>query len=292
MRNSSYIKFLVLLLFVFVCAISFAQSSYSPRQLKKETKITIDYLTQKYRGCENMPTGELMIKVALEFLDKPYVSNTLEVNKREKLVLNESQFDCTTFAENCLALSRTIKNETKKQHGLALYKKELMKIRYRNGKMKGYTSRLHYFSDWIFDNEQKGIVKNMSCELGAFPFNNYVDYMSAHAGEYKMLANSKKDISKTKFIEENISKRNSCYIPKGELMNFEDKINDGDIIGITTNIPGMDMAHVVLAYHQNGRLHIIHASLKYKKVVISTETLDEYLMNRKDATGIMVARPQ
>lgn len=291
MKNSNYIKLFILFQLVFICNLSFSKSNYSPRQLKRETKITLDYLTQKYRSCGNMPTGELMIKIALEFLDKPYVGNTLEVYKSEKTILNLSQFDCTTFAENCLAISRIIKSERKKQN-LQSFKKELTKIRYRNGNRNGYTSRLHYFSDWINDNEQKNIVMNISNQLGAFKFNNFVDYMSTHSSEYKMLANKSKDINKIKIIESNISQRTSFYIPKNELTNYENKIQDGDIIGITTNIPGMDMSHVVLAYHQNGQLHFIHASLKFHKVIISSETLVEYLTNRQDATGIMVARPQ
>lgn len=290
MQFSQYLKSIILLQLVFICTFTFAKTTYSQNRLENEARYTISYLTQKYANQKNVRTGELMIKVALEFLDKPYVGNTLEVNKNEKIILNLSQFDCTTFAENCLALSRIIKNGSKYQQ-LKSFKKELINIRYRSGKIKGYPSRLHYFSDWMYDNEQKNIVENISCKLGAFSFNNYVDYMSENSSKYKMLANKNKDIHKTKLIEKNISKRNSCYIPKNELTNYEDKILDGDIIGITTKIPGMDMAHVVLAFHQNEKLHIIHASLKYKKVVISRETLMQYLMNREDATGIMIARP-
>ncbi len=290
MQFSKYLKSFILLQFVFISTITFAKTTYSQNKLTNEAKYTINYLTQKYANQKNVRTGELMIKIALEFLNKPYVGNTLEVNRSEKIILNLSQFDCTTFAENCLALSRIIKNGSKSQQ-LKSFKKELTNIRYRSGKIKGYPSRLHYFSDWMYDNEQKNIIENISCKLGAFSFNNYVDYMSVNSTKYKMLANKNKDIRKTKLIENNISKRNSCYIPKNELVKYEYEILDGDIIGITTKIPGMDMAHVVLAYHQNGKLHIIHASSKYHKVVISSETLVEYLMNREDATGIMVARP-
>ncbi len=290
MQNTQLLKFFIILHFIIVSNVSFAKTSYTQNELTNEAKHTINYLSQKYANQRNLSTGELIIKVALEFLDKPYVGNTLEINKKENIILNLSQFDCTTFAENCLAISRVIKSKSKTKN-LKTFKKELTTIRYRNGNLKGYTSRLHYFSDWIYDNEQKKIVKNISCELGAFAFNNYVDYMSVNSAKYKMLANKSKDIYKTKIIEDKISKRNSCYIPKNELVKYEHEILDGDIIGITTKIPGMDMAHVVLAYHQNGQLHIIHASLKHKKVVISNETLQEYLMNREDATGIMVARP-
>jgi hypothetical protein len=134
-------------------------------------------------------------------------------------------------------------------------------------------------------------VKNITCEIVATPFNNYVDFMSTHVSDYKILKENPDFLPHTQQIEKAISARKSCYIPKADITKYESKIQDGDIIGITTNIKGMDIAHVVLAYHYNGELHILHASSKLKKVVISTETLSEYINNRIDATGIMVARP-
>jgi len=53
----------------------------------------------------------------------------------------------------------------------------------------------------------------------------------------------------------------------------------------------MDISHVVIAIHKAGRIHLMHASLKYKKVIVSTETLEQYLNTYKSITGIMVARP-
>lgn len=35
----------------------------------------------------------------------PYVAHTLEINKKEKLVINLRQLDCTTYVENVVALS-------------------------------------------------------------------------------------------------------------------------------------------------------------------------------------------
>lgn len=287
---SKYIKILMLFLFVILTSVCFSRNSYTQYQLSYDAKNILSYLTLKYSNQKNIPTGDLVIKIALEFLDRPYFPNTLEVNKYERLIVNLNQFDCTTLAENCLAMSRYIK-KGEYSNNLRSFIKELTFIRYRNGKIKGYTSRLHYFSDWIYQNQEKNVVQDLSYKIGSYQFNNFVNYMSVHSTKYKMLANKKKEIYKTKIIENQISKRNSYYIPKNELVNYEHLIKDGDIIGITTNITGMDMSHVVLAYHQNEELHIIHASLKYGKVMISKETLEEYLMNRKDATGIMIARP-
>ena len=290
MKPGKYPKSIFILLFFSIGLVTFAKTSYNQHEITNQTISTINYLTQKYANQKDLPTNKLLIKVALEFLDKPYVRNTLEVNNNEKIIVNLSQFDCTTFAENCLAISRIIKNNGINQD-VESFKMELTKIRYRNGNLQGYTSRLHYFSDWMYDNEQKKIVENISCKLGAFPYRSYVNYMSINSSKYRMLANKSNDIRLTKLIENNISRRNGYYVPKNQLIKYENKILDGDIIGITTNIPGLDMSHVVIAYHQNGQLHFIHASSKYGKVIISSETLTEYLMNHKDATGVMIARP-
>jgi hypothetical protein len=283
------IKFLasILLLHLSITTI-FSQSNLSDTELESNAIKTFDEIVSKYKYDNYYSINNLMLKIGHEFLGKPYVGYTLEKNENEQLVVNLSEFDCTTFAENCLALARTLKNPV---CTFDSFKKELTKIRYRNGELTDYTSRLHYFSDWIFDNEKKNIVRNISCEAGNVPFNNYVDYMSQHSESYKMLKNRLNFVNIISATEKEISARQSCYIPKGEIQKYESQIQDGDILGITTNIKGMDISHVVLAIFENEHLHILHASSKYMKVVVSTETLSQYLANRKDATGIIVARP-
>ena len=49
--------------------------------------------------------------IARQFLDKPYVAHTLEVNDREQLVVNTRQLDCTTLVETVTALKLCIAND-------------------------------------------------------------------------------------------------------------------------------------------------------------------------------------
>lgn len=278
----------MLLSFWFVNCVAYSQTTGISDDLNRKNQQIFMDVAEKFKPLKDSAINVLVVKIGIHFLGAPYVANTLEINKSEQLVVNLSEFDCTTFAENCLALARTLKSP---EVSFDRFKKELLKIRYRNGQLTDYTSRLHYFSDWIYNNEQKKIVKNKSCEMGNFRFDNTVNYMSKHVKEYKMLNNHADLIRKTVAVENEISKRNSCYIPKNEIANHQNEIQSGDILGITTNIPGMDMAHVVIAIFQNGQLHILHASSKEHKVVISPVTLVGYLAHREDATGIMVARP-
>jgi hypothetical protein len=73
-------------------------------------------------------------------------------------------------------------------------------------------------------------------------------------------------------------------------MRFEDGIRDGDIIAITTNRVGLDVQHAGLATRVKNRIHLLHASSKEGKVVVSQKTLYRYLMQSQIRSGIIVAR--
>jgi hypothetical protein len=121
-------------------------------------------VTEQFRDEKQTPPGELMVKVGSFFLETPYVANTLETEGEERLVINLREMDCTTFAENCLALTRTIQS---KRPGVDQFWQELARVRYRNAKINGYTSRLHYTTDWIFNNQQKKLVQDVTADISA-----------------------------------------------------------------------------------------------------------------------------
>ena len=214
------------------------------------------------------------------------IGHTLEIEP-EQLVINLRELDCTTFAENVLAISRTIKSENPSFENFA---KELQHIRYHNGNIDGYTSRIHYFSDWIYENNGKGLVKDISRETANTPYPLKVNFMSTHPESYLQLKDSKL-IPVIEKQEKMISSRQMYFIPEEKLAGVENLLKDGDIAGITTKIEGMDISHVVLLVKKDGRVHILHASSTANKVILSEETLEDYLKNSKMATGIMVARP-
>ncbi len=233
-------------------------------------------------------TGALVVKIALFFLETPYVANTLEKGDTEKLVINLREMDCSTFAENCLALARTVQM---KRPDFRKFTVELENIRYRGGIRNGYVSRLHYFSDWIYDNDQKKVVRSVSQDISHMLVPNQVNFMSTHPGSYPQLKKNPGLIAGIAEQEKEISNRMTWFIPKDKLAEAGENLQDGDIIGITTGIEGLDVSHVVIAWRNNGRLCFIHASSKENKVVTSAETLGEYLLHSKLSTGVMVARP-
>ncbi len=211
----------------------------------------------------------------------------LQPIEKEVLVINLKQFDCVTFIENMIALTQTRRSAVVPTY--KTYKKNITNIRYRNG-IVGYAERLHYFSDWLFENEKRGILKNITEELGGEAYPKSVFYMSLKRDTLYGNMADPETFEAVKTVEEAITKREKFYIPKERVADMESKIKDGDIIAITNRLDGMDMAHTGLAMRKNGRVYMLHASSKYKKVVLTETPLADYLLGNKGQTGIMIGR--
>lgn len=264
------------------------ESLISSIEFNPHDKIIVEKILTDLNNDKETSTGLLIVKVGKLLLGTPYVGSTLEVGDAEKLVVNLRQLDCTTFAENCLALARTIQT---KQPTFERFTKELLAIRYRDGRLNEYPSRLHYFSDWIYNNSQKGYVLSLSEQIANTPISKKIDFMTQHVSNYSALKAHPEFIKIIASQEAEISNRKTFYIPKEKFSQVESELQDGDILGITTTMSGMDISHVVIALRIDGRIHIMHASQLAMKVIISTETLEENLNSAKSRTGIMVARP-
>ncbi len=238
-------------------------------------------------SLRNLPLNEVIAEVGNTFMGTPYVAGTLDENSNsEELVIKITGLDCVTFVENALIFSRLIKEG---RSDFEDYKAELEKIRYRDGKNTGYTSRLHYFSDWIYNNEQKGIMRDITKEIGGELYSKKIDFMTTHRNSYKQLS-SDENWSEMKNIENNINSRDIYYIPKENISSFYDSLQTGDIIGITSTIAGLDVAHTGYVYKKDGKVYLMNASLKDKKVEISPVELQDYIMANTKQGGIIVAR--
>ena len=248
---------------------------------------TIQSLLEKFHTEKEAPVNQLMVRIGQEFLGTPYVAATLEHGKEEPLTVEADALDCTTFAETVFALSRTLKSD---DNSFARFARELEKIRYRNGKRDGYLSRLHYFSDWIYDSRQKGMTSEPALEIGS-PLDVEVNFMSSHPESYPVLKANPELIGEIAKQETEVSARDYFFIPKAEVEAKEQFLREGDIAGITTSIKGLDIAHVGILINVEGRIHLMHASTTTNQVIISEEPLADLLQNKKSYTGIMLARP-
>ncbi|MEZ5073091.1 MAG: DUF1460 domain-containing protein [Bacteroidales bacterium] len=238
-------------------------------------------------GLEDAPMGTLVVEAGRFFLGTPYVAHTLE-REQEVLVINLRELDCTTFGETCLAIARTVKSG---DQTFGRYAAELEKIRYRDGTMDGYPSRLHYFCDWIGNNAQKGIVADLSGEIAQFPLEAGIHFMSTHPDSYAQLKADSTLVPVIAAQEARLNGFTRYYLPEEELAGLKEQIQSGDILGITTNIDGLAIQHVTIAVWKDDDLHILHASSAAEEVVLSEGTLEDYLAGSKTGTGVMVARP-
>ena len=236
------------------------------------------------------PIGDVITAVGKKFLGTEYVGFAIEKEGEEQLVIHLSGLDCTTFLENALVFSRLIKSG---RTDFTDYQKELTYVRYRDGIIDEYPSRLHYFSDWIFNNTEKGIVKDISEEIGGTGIKFNVGFMSDNPDKYLHLAETPEFIPVIKKQEEEINLREYHYIPNSMVEKLEGKINNGDLIAITTNLKGLDIGHVGIAVKMDdGRIHFLHAPLAGAKVQITKDPLPVYLSKVKKHTGVIVLRPQ
>jgi len=238
-------------------------------------------------SLKNESIGKIIVEIGKQFIGTDYIEHSLEVGDKEDLVVNLRNFDCTTFLDNSLVLARLVK---KNDSSFTDYINELTHERYRNGTLNKYTSRLHYFSDWLYDAEKRGMIENISKEIGGKIYSKKIFFMSKNKNFYKQLSNEKY-IKEIKLTEKEINKRKYYYIPKEMISKVEGKIRTGDLIAITTSIEGLDIAHVGIAIKmEGGRIHYLHAPNVGQQVKISDKPLSDYLMNNRSQTGIMVAR--
>lgn len=276
---------LSILTFLFLNASLFAQET---TVCSLESRKRLEKLLQDFSqgNASAKPTQELISEIGKSFLGTAYVEKTLELPGEEKLVINLLGLDCTTYLESVIGLAQTIQEQNYSFEG---FEQKLEQLRYLNGKNSGYSSRLHYFSDWIYENQQKGLLKDITKEIGGETYPNQPSFMSENPRFYPQLADLAQ-VEKIKERETIIKTRPYFFIPKDKIETLENQIETGDLIAITTPLKNLDIVHVGFAIRQNGRIHLMHASSVSKKVEISTLPLSEYLLGNKSQSGIMVSR--
>ena len=234
-------------------------------------------------SCRTLHFAKKMVGV-------PYVAGTLDGNDEEQLVVHVDQLDCTTFVETVLALSIADKRAARSFDG---FKRALTDVRYRDGILDGYASRLHYFSDWIRNNERMGFIKECTSETACSqPKELWLDFMTTHVDSYLPMKKNPALVEVMASIEKTWQGVEIFYIPKDKLQLSSDelKIKNGDILTITTYIKGLDVVHVGFAFWREGRLHLLHASSVAKKVIEDPLSLYEYSKNKKAHIGVRVIR--
>lgn len=277
-------KFLMTAILVLLCSAP-ALSQYKTDYTEKDVAIFNDYCS-KFKDHDGWSMNKLVVETGKYFLDTPYVNFTLEAKEPEELIVNLRELDCVTFVETTIALARTIKSGDVTFEN---YCNNLRELRYRGGELKDFTSRLHYFSDWIADKEAMGMVEDQTERLGGDPYPIKVNLMSKYPKNYRQLVNNPEFIPVIAQIEDSINKREMFSIPRERADRTKHRLREGYLIATTT--PGMmDVTHVGFVCNVDGKPHFMHASSTGKKVMISEGTLKEYLESVRTMTGFMAVK--
>jgi hypothetical protein len=115
----------------------------------------------------SLPIGERTAAVGRALAGTRYKSYTLEIDDRiEAPSANFYAMDCWTFFEISLAFARML-DEPELRWNPESFLKYIELDRYRGGHCDGtYLSRLHYLEDWLYDNNQRRLVDDLTPELG------------------------------------------------------------------------------------------------------------------------------
>ncbi|HUF11543.1 MAG TPA: N-acetylmuramoyl-L-alanine amidase-like domain-containing protein [Longimicrobiales bacterium] len=236
---------------------------------------------------DTLPFGAMIVRIGESFLGTRYTPGTLEAEGPEHLVINLEELDCVTYIENVLALARIVRAG---EPTWPAFVKELERIRYRDGELDGYASRLHYFSEWISDNESLGLMRNITRDLGGVRLTEAIDFMSTHADLYRQLADSA-TLAQIREMEARLNEQERWYIPEGDLSEAVSRLENGDIIAATSAIDGLDVAHTGFAVRRRDGVYLMHAPLVGKDVQLSETPIDQRIRRIEAQDGIMVARP-
>ena len=247
------------------------------------------------RRIDTLPQGAAMARIGERFVGADYIPSTLEVPGPERLVINLRAFDCVTFVENVIALAWFARRDgaaalADPASARRRYEAYLTTLRYRDGVIAGYPSRLHYFSEWLGDNARRGTLDVISNRFGSRLDVEPIGFMSAHPGSYRQMAEPGV-ASAIVAIEAQLNARGGRrVVPEGEIAAVAAQVQDGDVIAATSTLQGLDVAHTGIAVWHQGKLHLLHAPLVGKSVELSEQPLADRIVSIKAQDGIMVGR--
>src|SRR5437667_6738634 len=184
---------------------------------------------------KSLPIGERTATVGQALVGTRYKHFTLEIDNRiESPSVNFQRMDCWTFFEISLAFARML-DEPEENWTPDRLLHYIEVDRYRGGECTGeYLSRLHYLEDWLADNDRRGLVEDLTRNLGGVSVPHSAREMTVGWRHYRYLAANRSLLGPLRQMEARVSSRPLYQIPKRRVASIEGKLHSGDIIGIVS----------------------------------------------------------
>lgn len=250
--------------------------------------IVINKLLMQGRKSGINEANALIEFYARQLLGTPYVAHTLEADE-EVLTINIHELDCLTFIETLYALTRATLNGRYSWRDFAA---NIENVRYRGGEMGDYSSRIHYISEWIIDNNVRGNLVEVTPDL---PHVDYmiknIDYMTHHTGSYRQLKNDSVMVEKIRRFE--LRNHRFPYLKRSWLNDKAVKaaLRSGDFVSLVTKTEGLDVSHNgIIIVDDKGDPYLLDASMSGGKVMLEGKPLFKYLEKSKTNIGVRVFR--
>lgn len=256
-----------------------------------------ELLLAHLKKSRDTDVGKTILWAAMMFNGTPYVASTLERGEKEALRIYLTETDCILFVETCLNLVEAVRIYGK-QADFDRFADLVRLSRYRDGRVERYSDRIHYTTEWIRRGEERGLLRDLSLELGGVAEDRPICYMSTHKDAYRQLAGAPgdsvaaRDLAVIAGVEKKLSEVPQTWIPTAKIPQMEHEIRSGDIICFMSGVPGLDIAHVGIAAVRPGHVGFIHASSAGHRVMLEPRSIAEYAASRRNCPGIKVVRVQ
>lgn len=260
------------------------QTWQSVQEYNESLKV-LNAILKKHKQDAGLPLDQLLPKVGLSLSDRPVRHGMTYLNQIEQPVFFLTHFDPFSLVDNTVALALTVKYGPQSLDGFMSW---LEKVRYRDGRCNGYASRLHYFSDWIYDLDRRGLLSEMTKIWGGVEDKSKVckvtDCQPPSSTEDSL-------VTAMRPVEEAISKRKTYFLPFPVAKSHLDSLKTGDIVGFTSFHHGLDVINAGIVIRKEDGPYLLFTKPEIQKVSVSFAPIGHILFDKnKIYSGIKIAR--
>ena len=231
--------------------------------------------------------GEFLSRVARARAGTPY-DHSSEMKAKETFRAELRRFECVSFIESSLGVARCA---WRGQPTKDCFVWEVLGLRYRSGIMSDYSSRLHYFVDWLEDNRGRWRFRDVTEELGGTPVRRGFFYLTRRAAVIPALSSPSARRAMAD-VEARLTSQPYVVVGRNRIRQAVTGLRAGDVVAVTGGKPGRLVTHAgFISIDEPGIAHLVHASSYHDRVVVTRKDLADYILRRSERRGIIVGRP-